>query len=72
VAGAFVYASNAMSATTDFDWNGDGFIDFADIHAGVVILNKLQALQAGEDGFIGDLPGDDGDLGTADDLQNRR
>jgi len=34
----------------------------------VVILNKLQALQAGVDGFIGDLPGDDGELGTGDDL----
>jgi len=69
VAGAFTYASNAISSSTDFDWNGDGVIDFDDIHAGVVILNRLNALQAGPDGYIGDLPGDDNELGTADDLQ---
>jgi hypothetical protein len=68
VAGAFVYASNALSSTIDFDWNGDGGIDFHDVHAGRATLNRLYELQAGEDRILGDLPGDDGELGTGDDV----
>src|SRR5690606_22004915 len=66
--GSFVYASNALAATTDFDWNGDGAIDFLDIHAGVQVLNRLHELQAGVDGILGNLPGEDGEVGTADDV----
>lgn len=68
VAGAFVYASNALTASTDFDWNNDGVIDSRDIHAGVAILTKLRELQSGEDGILGNLPGEDGELGTVDDV----
>ncbi|MGD8330260.1 MAG: hypothetical protein PVJ49_12560, partial [Acidobacteriota bacterium] len=83
VAGAFVYASNALTAITDFDWNNDGDIDFRDLQAGVAILTALRDLQAGEDGaigpqltgtlpgpdgIVGNQPGDDGILGTEDDV----
>ncbi|RUU50726.1 hypothetical protein EOD07_31295, partial [Mesorhizobium sp. M2C.T.Ca.TU.002.02.1.1] len=67
VAGAFVYADNALSASTDFDWNADGVIDFHDIHAGLAVLTALHDLQIGNDGVIGDQPGPDGDPDTLGD-----
>ena len=63
-----INASNALSASTDFDWNGDGVKDAKDLHDGIAILNRLNELQAGPDGILGDLEGDsttgDDDLST--------
>ncbi|MBL8482410.1 MAG: hypothetical protein JNJ60_09450, partial [Rhodocyclaceae bacterium] len=66
VAGALVYASNAMSSGLDFDWNGDGTIDFHDLHAGVAVLTRLNELRAGADGIFDDMPtpGADGFVDT--------
>ncbi|MDO9174465.1 MAG: hypothetical protein Q7V62_06630, partial [Actinomycetota bacterium] len=66
MAGALVYASNAMSSSIDFDWNGDGFKNFDDLHAGVAVLTRLHELQAGEDGIFDDMatPGVDGFIDT--------
>ena len=71
VAAAFVYASNALTASTDFDWNDDGVKDAKDLHDGVAILNRLNELRAGEDGIYEDMVVDGGDgvvgSGGADD-----
>ena len=69
VAGALVYASNAMSSSVDFDWNNDGAIDFYDIHAGVAVLTRLNELRAGVDGIFDDMAeaGADDTYDTPDD-----
>jgi len=53
----FIVRAFALAATTDFDWNGGGDLDQADLDAGVAILKALQKLQAGNDGILGN--GDD-------------
>jgi hypothetical protein len=66
VAGAFVYANNSLTTRTDFDWNGDGVIDFRDISAGIAILTRMNQLRAGADGIFEDMatPGLDGIVNT--------
>ncbi|WP_292324641.1 hypothetical protein, partial [Mesorhizobium sp.] len=39
----FIVRAFALSATTDFDWNGDGTINKADLDAGVAILKGLKS-----------------------------
>ncbi|MEE4314510.1 MAG: Calx-beta domain-containing protein [Desulfofustis sp.] len=49
----FIVRAFALAATTDFDWNGDGTIDKADLDAGVQVMKALQTIQFGDNGVEG-------------------